>query len=203
MDKIKIQSEPIQEKKIRVGKQMIFVKPYLSTEDISNIINVFTSNNSDELADLAIAQCVFDMLVVDTCTNIFVDGISSEKIGEDIKISVDLDEEKVSAFDNSRIIDYIKSHISNYKNAFYLLIKTLEMRNINNAIKAIGNNIPDIENMGKIMEDSMKTLVEFKEKDPETFNKILNQGMNKQIRNRAIKEVKEEKKENNKKTTKK
>jgi hypothetical protein len=203
MDKIKIQSEPIQEKKIRVGKQMIFVKPYLSTEDISNIINVFTSNNSDELADLAVAQCVFDMLVVDTCTNIFVDGISSEKIGEDVKISVDLDEEKVSAFDNSRIIEYIKPHLSNYKDAFCLLIKTLEMRNINNAIKAIGNNIPDVENMGKIIQDSMNTLVEFKEKDPETFNKILNQGINKQIREQAAKEIKEEKKHSNKKPVKK
>lgn len=203
MNKTKIQLEPIQEKKIRVGKQMVFVKPYLSTEDISNIINVFTSNNSDELADLAVAQCVFDMLVVDTCTNIFVDGILSDKIGEDVKISVDLDEDKVSAFDNSRIIEYIKPHLSNYKDAFCLLIKTLEMRNINNAIKAIGNNIPDVENMGKIIEDSMKTLVEFKEKDPETFNKILNQGINKQIKAQAIKEIKEEKKATNKKSVKK
>lgn len=203
MNKTKIQLEPIQEKKIRVGKQMVFVKPYLSTEDISNIINVFTSNNSDELADLAVAQCVFDMLVVDTCTNICVDGILSDKIGEDVKISVDLDEDKVSAFDNSRIIEYIKPHLSNYKDAFCLLIKTLEMRNINNAIKAIGNNIPDVENMGKIIEDSMKTLVEFKEKDPETFNKILNQGINKQIKAQAIKEIKEEKKATNKKSVKK
>lgn len=204
MEKIKIELNSVKNKTINVFKQKVEVKPYLSTKDISDITSIFVDNiNTNGLEDLAIAKCIFDMFVVDRCTNLIVDGISSRQLEEDTKIVVDLDIEKVSAFDNSRIINVIKPHIDNYGDAFSLLIKSLEMKNVRDSFSIIGKSLPNMDNIGEILNTSMKTLVDFKEKDPKTFEKILNQGFNKQIKEHVVKEIKEEKKGSNKKTTKK
>ena len=204
MEKIKIELNSVKNKTISIFKQKIEVKPYLSTKDISDIIGVFVNNEEiADMEDLAIKKCIFDMLVVDRCTNLIVDGISSSPLEEDTKIVVDLDIEKVSAFDNSRIINIIKPHIDNYEGSLSLLIKSLEMKNIRDSVSMVGKNLPDINNIGETLGSSLKALVEFKEKDPETFKKILDQGLNNQTKKQVVKEIKEEKKASNKKSTKK
>ena len=143
---------------------------------------------------------VFDMFVINQCTNIQIDGIIlNEKDGKS-NIEIDITSDAIEKFDSSQIMEKIAPHILNYDEVYNGVKFLIELQNVQKAFGTMGNLIPSIDNMGNVIGTSLKSLTEFKDKDPETFNKIIEQALVKDVVKEKREDIKEIKKA--KKTTK-
>lgn len=184
---------------IKVNGSKVILKPMISTSDMMGIaqlcVNQFETIGG-EMSQLPLIKTIFDMMVVHYCSNIRVRGVVSDVRKRDEIISISVDKEEIEEFDNSLAILHIKPYIKNYDECFSLLLKILELHNVNSSIVRLGNALPDAETMGEDIKKALETVQEVKEKDPETFNKIVEESITKTAREKAQKEVKEAKKKN-------
>ena len=194
MNKIKFDFTPKKNKIIKIGNDKVEIKPYIPSKDILSINTLCLKQFSeqDNLAEcLTTIKYVFDMFVINQCTNIQIDGIIlNEKDGKS-NIEIDITSDAIEKFDSSQIMEKIAPHILNYDEVYNGVKFLIELQNVQKAFANMGNSIPSIENMGKVIGNSLKSLTEFKEKDPETFSKVIEQAMSKD----TIKDVREEFKE--------
>ena len=203
MNKIKFDFTPKKNKIIKIGNDKVEIKPYIPSKDILSINTLCLKQFSeqDNLAEcLTTIKYVFDMFVINQCTNIQIDGIIlNEKDGKS-NIEIDITSDAIEKFDSSQIMEKIAPHILNYDEVYNGVKFLIELQNVQKAFGTMGNLIPSIDNMGNVIGTSLKSLTEFKDKDPETFNKIIEQALVKDVVKEKREDIKEIKKA--KKTTK-
>lgn len=196
MNKIKLNFNTKQNKIIKLGKDRIEIKPYISSKDILSINTLCLKqfNNMTDLAEtFTTIKYIFDMFVIHQCTNIEVEGISLNENGGKSNIEIDITAKNIEAFDSSRIMEKIAPHISNYEEVYEGVKFIINLQNMQNAFNNMGSALPDIDKMGDVLGDSLKSLSEFKEKDPDTFNKIIKQTATKDAVEQGRAEFKETK----------
>ena len=184
---------------IKVNGSKVTFKPMISTSDMMGIaqlcVNQFDANGG-EMSQLPLIKTIFDMMVVHYCTNIRVRGVVCDVRKKDEIISISATKDEIEEFDNSLAILHIKPYIKNYDECFSLLLKILELHNVNSSIVYLGNVLPDAETMGNDIKNALESLQEAKDKDPETFDKIVKEVATKSVREKALKETKDAKKKN-------
>lgn len=182
---------------IKINGSKINLKPFISTKDMIAIttlcLNQFDEYNKD-MDQMPLIKTIFDMMVVHYCTNIRVKGVDVTRNGSKEDISISIDNDGLDIFDNSLAIYYIKPYIKNYNECFSLLLKTLEMRNVYQSLVGFSMNLPDEETMVTGLKTSLEAMQQVKEKDPETFDKIVKEVATQKIREAAQKETKSKKK---------
>ena len=75
---------------------------------------------------------------------------------------------------------------------------TQKLKNTYNVLSSITSNLPSMDDMGKALETSLKSLADYGQKDPEGFKQIIKETVIKDVRENARKEVIEAKKKNKK-----
>lgn len=196
MDKILINLEPVYNKTVKFGRYKIEVKPYLSTEDIASILQVCKEQFEFDDENYAIIKCIFDMLVVDKCTNVTIDGITTKKNKDKTNVSIDINSKKIAEFDASRIIDVVKPLVVNYDDAYSQLVSYIKIINVHNSFTTLGDYLPDGEELINNLQEVFKKLNEYKEKDPEAFSKIIQDSQKRPEIEKAQKEFKQNKSKN-------
>lgn len=193
--KIKIEMEKIKNKIIKIGKNKVEVIPYISTRHLAAITDVCLQqlDNVNTFENFGMIKTIFDMFVVHTCTNISIKGINAKESKDEYNVSLDLDLKTISSFEENAYIYYIKEHIVNYEDAYKSVIKAIELKNTFNAFNVFAKNIPDIDQMSEGLKSAFESMKEFKEKDPETFDKVVKETINKQAREDGKKEYLENK----------
>lgn len=182
---------------IKINGNKVHLKPFIGTKDMVGIVSVCVNqfDSTDRDTDqVPLIKTIFDMMVVYYCTNIRVKGVVVKKDGTKENISIDVTDYDVEAFDNSQAILHIKPYIKNYNECFSLLLKILEMRNVYQSLVGFSMNLPDEETMVTGLKTSLEAMQQVKEKDPETFDKIVKEVATKSVREKALKETKQNKK---------
>lgn len=194
--RIKIEIDKIKNKTIKIGKNKIEVKPYISTRHLAGITDICLQQleNADSFINFGMIKTIFDMLVVNSCTNILVNGINTKESKDEYNVYTDLDLKKISDFEQNAYIYYIKKHILNYEESYKSVLKAIELKNLFNAFNIFAKNIPDVEQMGESLKIAFENIKELKEKDPETFDRVVKETINKQAREEGKKEYLENKK---------
>ena len=198
MKKRTIYLEPISNKFVKFGKEKIEVKPYLSTEDIASMVLLCNRQYEFDNDNFAMVRLIFDVLVIDKCTDVEIEGVESKKEDGKTNTSVNVDKNIIERFDNSRLIDAIKPLVVNYQDAWEQVVKSIELKNTYNVLSSITSNLPSMDDMGKALETSLKSLADYGQKDPEGFKQIIKETVTKDVRENARKEVIEAKKKNKK-----
>ena len=182
---------------IKINGTRVKLKPFIGTKDMVGIVSVCVNQfdlTERDVDQIPLIKTIFDMMVVYYCTNIRVKGIVVKKDGKKENISIDVSDDDVESFDNSQAILHIKPYIKNYNECFSLLLKTLEMRNVYQSLVGFSMNLPDEETMITGLKTSLEAMQQVKEKDPETFDKIVKEVATQNIREAAQKETKSKKK---------
>lgn len=194
MKKIKIELKPITNKVVKYGKEKIEVKPYISAEDIVIIGKMCVEQFDNAPENFGMIKCLFDMLVVDKCTNVEIEGISSKNNKDRLKVSVDINSSIINKFESSRIIDVVAPCIINYKEAYEQILKYIEFSNARTSMAEFSRNLPDNEKIMDTMQTSMKALTDLKAKDPAMFDKIVAQSLKNEAIETGLFEYKSDKK---------
>lgn len=169
---------------VKIKGSKFHVKQIIGTTDMRAITNLCLNHfmdNGRDMAEMPIVKSIFDMMVVYYCSNIRVKGVNIEKEN----ISLDITSEDVELFENSLALEHIKPYIKNYAECYKLLLKTLEMQNVYESLVGFGAMLPDADKMGETLKASFEALSEAKERDPESFAKIVKEVATKDIREEA------------------
>ena len=180
MEKIKFEFKPAKNKIIKISGNKVEIKPYISTQELSAIIDVCldTFNSLDEEYNkFVMCKCVFDILVIDFCSNIEIDGIKKHQNKDDITISGNIEPKIIEMVDETDLVHFIIPHINNYKECLEQMYKILEIKNIRDTFVQFGKSIPSAEDLSNGLSTAMKEVTELNQKDPDTFNKIVKESL--------------------------
>lgn len=197
MERIKLSLNKIKNKIVKINGQRVEIKPFISNKDVMAINKLCLQQfniESDLAKNITTIKYLFDMFVIHQCTNIDIAGITLKEVDGKSNVEIDLSTETIEEFDNSQIIKKILPFIINYQEIYDNVKFLIELKNVQNSFKIMGESIPDVSNLGNVLGDSLKSLAEFKEKDPETFNKIVSQVAVDKTVKEGRKEFKETKK---------
>lgn len=193
MEKIKFEFEEVKNKVIKIGKNKVEVKPYLSTEDISVIMQLCNEEVETDINNYDKIKCIFDILVIEKCTNIQVQGVETKTNNGKIRTTINIDNNTIAEFENTGLLEKISPYIFNYNTALNQLFWALGIKSIYNAFKIFNLSIPTGDQIEKTLNSTLIEMKKFRDEDPKTFEKILNQHSNKEIKKEAVKEYLKEK----------
>lgn len=180
MEKIEFEFKPVKNKIIKINKNKVEIKPYISTEELSAIIDVCldTFNSlDDEYNKFVMCKCIFDVFVIDLCSNIKIDGIKKEQGKDGIMISGDIQPKVINEIDKSNLVSYIVPYVVNYKESLEQMYKVLEIKNIRDTFVEFGKSVPSADDLNKGLSSVLKEVAELKQKDPEVFDKVIKESL--------------------------
>lgn len=180
MEKVKFEFKPVRNKTIKFSGNLVEIKPYISTQELSAIIDVCldTFNSLDEEYNrFVMCKCVFDILVIDFCSNIKIDGVTKDQNKDNITISGNIEPKIIEMVDETNLVNSIIPYINNYKECLEQMYKILEIKNVRDTFVQFGKSIPSADDLSNSLSAAMNEVVKLKQSDPDTFNKIVKESL--------------------------
>lgn len=174
MEKIKMNFNFCENKIIKLGKNKIEIRPYIDTKDCLAIEQICLKQFNSESTELAMVKCIYDMFVVFSCTNIEVEGFSSELNKENLGVNINLKAEDIEFFEKSGIIQVVSPYIFNYETEYQNILELLKMENIKISLSLLKDLIPDSDNLTDTLKSSIKELSKEMQERPEDIKRVAN-----------------------------
>lgn len=177
---------------IKMGKNKIEVKPYISTTDLSVIEDVCVKQiNSSDNKNFKFysIHLLFDLLVISLCTDLRIKGITIKTLEGNTSVNVDINEELISSFEESQLQEKILPLIKNYDRCYSDIIKMVELVLITKSIYAISDKFPNVDNITTSLSDSVKELVALKNQNPQIFDALIKENVDEPLYKESKKEV--------------
>lgn len=161
--KIKLNFKNLEYISINLGGGEVVIKPYLSEQDIIVAIqlcqnqffdNIDTESDIDKFGTFSFVKSMFDLVVFQNCTNIDINGVKTEYL-----IS-------------SGIAYEIRKYIYNYNEVWDLILKSIELKNVNTALGLIAETIPTGKEMTQSIEEISGIISDLNKNDPKTLMKL-------------------------------
>jgi len=175
MEKIKLDIKNKKNKFIKIGKQKIEIKPYISSEELVLITQLCLKKliiDSADLANSVLLHTIFDMCVIELCSSIHIDGIKCPTKKSNT-IELNLDNDKFLKYDILDISDQILINICNYEQSWRSIFEIMQIASINNAFGLIMKNIPNEESLQGAIQQLKDGIEEINKRDPETLKNIV------------------------------
>ena len=100
-------------------------------------------------------QMAFDVVVVVTCTDLDVNGETYDSLVE------------------SGIMEEIRRKVKNYNSAWNMILESLKLKNTYSGLNLIARMIPNPEAMDRNLNEISKVINGLREKDPDSFKKLI------------------------------
>lgn len=175
MKKVKFDFKKQGNIKINIDGNEVEIKPFITTPDLVAINKMcceMFGSDGDESA-FPMLKFVFDLGVIERCTNISLDGIKSKVQKGVTTLDLDINIEKVENIENSGIIEKVIKHIANYEICFNQVMKAIEAKNLYNAINKIVEGIPDMNDLGDGFNEMVGKLKDIKQNNPELYERAI------------------------------
>lgn len=182
MKKVKFDFKKQGNIKIDIDGNEVEIKPFVTTPDlvaINKLCCEMFGSDGDESA-FPMLKFVFDLGVIEMCTNISLDGIKSKTQKGVTTLDLDVNSEKVENIENSGIIEKVIKHIANYEICFNQVMKAIEAKDLHNAINKIVEGIPDMNDLGDGFNEMVGKLKDIKETNPELYERAIKDVATKQ-----------------------
>jgi len=148
-------------------------------------------------------KSIFDMLVIEKCTNIKLEGISTETNNETLSIDVKINAEILTKFDNSGLISFVKNHIENYQNALDTIIESIRLKNVQVSLGLIAKTLPSEKEISTSIKNTSALLDKLNKENPELVKKMTESIITQNAKDFAKKEIIDQKKSKKAKVIKK
>ena len=175
MKKVKFDFKKQGNIKINIDGNEVEIKPFITTPDLVAINKMCCEMfgiDGDESA-FPMLKFVFDLGVIERCTNISLDGIKSKVQKGVTTLDLDINIEKVENIENSGIVEKVIKHIANYEICFNQVMKAIQSKNLYNAINKIVDGIPSVSDLGDGFNEMVGKLKDIKQNNPELYERAI------------------------------
>lgn len=164
MEKKKINFTAMQEKNIKFGNSRFLIRPYLSANDIlvatsMCLSEVFKYADNERFEMFPEARIVFDIVVLNNCTNIDYEGI----IFDDII--------------SSGLMDIVRKNIFNYEEAWQMVLESIRLKNAQCSLEGMVSKFPSGDELEKSISNLSSLIVDLQQKDPDLMRKVVEVSM--------------------------
>lgn len=171
-------------KKIKINGEKIEIRPFLTTEEkmllskicYSQYIKYLDDKDNKQFASWHLVRLVFDLLVASICTNIKIDGVTIQyKDGFMVDAKMNLDANKVLAFDKSCVAQVVKENVWNYQDSWDEVVRDIDDKEHSAmaGVEAIVKQLPSIKQQKKVLDDATKMIQDFSKQYPDIASDVI------------------------------
>lgn len=150
------------------------VKKVIDTETLvllNSLCEKYLIENNN-IENIATFKTLFDMVIVNNCTNVKIQGINLETKENESTINVEINSEMIKDFEKLNLLPLITSKIINYNNAWENIKTYITNKLYLSVFFALENMIPKTEDFNETIESTKKALTELKTQYPEIIKDV-------------------------------
>lgn len=194
MNKLNIDLEE-QKIEVKVNRQKIQMKTYISiAEEMAFTQLCLNYYDKEDYKSVGIIKRIFDLCVLAKLTNIKIDGVSiKENEKKEIEIDIDMSKGNWDALACVGVTSNLLSFIANYSEVWNNVKFAIELKNTRKGFIELGDKIPNFEDMGKVLKESVESVSKLREENKKQFDMALESVTKQKIAKDVKKEVKDKK----------
>jgi hypothetical protein len=127
---------------------------------------------------LPIIKSIFNIAVVGLQTNVEILEFKKVVESDNVSINIDINSDKIKQYENTEMFGKILGEIGNYRGAWDLVVKTIELENTKNAFDKVVESLPS----ETAMNDSLSMISGFLKENPDFAKGLIKE----QLKNRAV-----------------